>query len=318
MDGIELARQSIVSAKSVIVAGHVNPDGDSIGSLLALGLGIEKLGKRVYMVSPDGVPKKFRTLPGADRIITDLKKAKPADLAIAVDCGSREMLGGAFGLFKKSERILEIDHHDFRRPFGNIGLVEPEAAAVGELIYILLKGLDIRITKEIAQNLLTSIVVETNSFKLPNVRAFTFEVCTNLIMMGVDFYELVETVFWSRTKESAILSGICMSRCKFIKNNRIVWSIIKKKDFDSVKGKDEDVDAVADDMRAIRDVKAVVLFREKDKGVLRVSIRSKNKINVGSVAEHYNGGGHFDVAGCNIQNNEKSIRSFLRQVEKLL
>lgn len=309
-------KQKIIKARDIAIANHINPDGDSIGSLLSLGLGLERLGKRVYMVSADGVPKRYRFLPGAKRIIKNVSKA--VDLAIAVDCSNKEILGRAYSIFKKAKDILEIDHHEFKRPFGNLFLVDYKAAAVGELIYLLLGELKVHIDKDIAQNLLTSIIVETNSFKLPNVRPLTFEICTELIKKGVDFYKLVDKVFWSRTKESAMLSGICLARCKFIDNGRLAWSIIRMKDFDRIKGEDEDIDAVADEIRAIQGVEIVVLFREKNSKRLRVSLRSKDKINVASVAEYYRGGGHYDIAGCSIPNNPESVHELLTMARSLL
>jgi len=318
MNNGDSIRNAILSARTIAIAGHVNPDGDSIGSLLSLGLALEGLGKKVFMISPGGVPKKYKSLPGADRIMESAATLKKIDLAISVDCSSRDILGNAFDAFKLAKGIIEIDHHDFRRPFGDIQFVDTKAAAVGEMIYLLLKELKAHITTDVAQNLLTSIIVETDSFRLPNVRAFTFEVCTELIKKGVDFYNLVNTIFWAKTKESAILSGICMSRCKFLKKDRIVWSVVKQKDFLLTGGKDEDVDMVADEMRALKGVDISILFREKSRDTLRVSLRSKDKINVASVAERYNGGGHFDVAGCSIENSARSIKKFLLQIEGLI
>lgn len=308
--------EKILNSKDIAISGHINPDGDSIGSLLSLGLGLENLGKRVYMISADGVPARYRLLPGADRIKREIKTAP--DIAVAVDCGNKEMLGSTFKTFQKAGAVLEIDHHEFRRPFGDLGIIDAGAAAVGELIYALLKRLNAHIDKDIAQNLLTSIIVETNSFRLPNVRPVTFNVCAELIEKDVDFYKLVDTVFWSNTRESVILTGICLSRCRFLKNNRLAWSIVTKRDFAKVGGRDEDVDAVADQIRSIRGVKIVVLFRETGKGILRVSLRSKEKINIAQAAEAFGGGGHFDVAGCEIPNNTKSMKKLLNFAGRLL
>ncbi|MBM3249670.1 MAG: hypothetical protein FJZ09_02355 [Candidatus Omnitrophica bacterium] len=316
MVNLKLIKQKILRAKRIAVASHINPDGDSLGSLLSLGLALKKLGKRVYLLSPDGVPKRYRRLPGAGGIIRKLNK--PVDLAVAVDCSNREILGRSWGTFQKAKDILEIDHHEFRRPFGNIRLVDTRAAAVGELIYPLLKDLKINIDTAIAQNLLTSVVVETDSFRLPNVRPFTFEICHDLMKKKVDFYKLVDMVFWSKTKESTILSGICMARCKFLKNGRLAWSIVRQKDFRNQKGKDEDVDPVADEMRSIKGVRIAVFFREKDNSTLRVSLRSKGKINVAGIAEHFGGGGHFDVAGCSIANKPKAMNKLLAMAKTLL
>ncbi len=316
MNDLGLIKRKIIAAKDIAVSGHINPDGDSIGSLLSLGLGIKSLNKRVHMLSVDGIPNRYTGLPGAKRIVKTI--TKPVDLAIAVDCSNKETLGKTFEVFKKAKDILEIDHHEFRRPFGNIKFIDHKAAAVGELIYRLLKKLNAKITNDVAQNLLTSIVVETDSFRLPSVTPFTFELSARLMQNGVDFYSLVDTVFWSRSKSSAILTGICLARCKFIKNNEIVWSIIRQQDFHRASGRDEDVDAVADEMRSIKDVKIAVLLREKKKGQLRVSLRSKEKINIAQIAEYYGGGGHFDVAGCTIADNPRTIRQLLSMAEGLL
>lgn len=316
MHNLKIIKEKIFNAQDIIIAGHLNPDGDSIGSLLSLGLGIKKLKKRVYMVCSDELPKNYNFLPGANLIIKRIHK--PADLAIAVDCSNKEILGQTYTIFKKAHDILEIDHHEFRRPFGNLRFIDSNAAAVGELIYVLLNKLHIAITKDIAYNLLTSIVVETNSFRLPHVRPFTFEICIELMKLGADFYKLSDMVFWSKSKESVIISGICLSRCKFLKNNRIAWSIVRQKDFNMVKSKDADVDAVADEMRSIKGVEIAVLFREKENNFLRVSLRSKGKINVARIAEYFQGGGHFDIAGCTIPNNQKSMQELLSLASNLL
>lgn len=316
MKGLSKASHEIKKAGTIVISGHVNPDGDSIGSLLSLGLGLAKMQKRVYMISCDAIPLRYRKLPGADRIIR--KITHPVDLAIAVDCSNREILGDNFKSFLKARKILEIDHHDFRRPFGTFSFIEKEAASVGEQIFALLGRLKVKINRDIAQNLMTSIIVETNSFRLPNVRPFTFEVCTNLIKSGIDFYGLVDTVFWSNRRSSSVLSGICLSRSKFLMNGRLCWSIIRREDFLRNKGRDEDVDAVPDEMRSIKSVDVAILFREKDAKTIRVSLRSKDRINVSSLAERYGGGGHFDVAGCVIPNDEKSIRELIGLARKLI
>lgn len=316
MQGLNQAKEKILESKIIVIAGHINPDGDSIGSLLSLGLALKKIGKRVYMASRDGVPKNYRNLPGARLILktTDIK----ADLAIAVDCSAKEMLGENFEIFQNAKTILEIDHHEFKMPFGDIIMLDIHAAAVGELIYLLLKELKITITKEIAQNILTSLVVETNSFRLPNSRAFTFKVCADLIDKGANLSKLSEMVYWTRTKESALLSGIVMSRCKFIQRAKIAWSLVKENDFKKLKADQEAGDSITDELRAIKDVRIAVLFKEKNKKLFRVSLRSKGAINVGRLAQTYGGGGHYDAAGCCIPNSNNSMRKFLNAVKTLL
>ncbi len=316
MQGLKEAKRSILKARNIAILGHTNPDGDSLGSLLSLGLGLKSIDKRIYLLSQDDLPLNYTSLPAADQIRKELRKN--LDLAIAVDCSTKEMLGKNISVFKRAKVKLVIDHHRFGKIFGDTRFIDHKASATGELIYILLKDLRIKITKDIAENILTSIIAETDSFKLPNIRPFTFSLCSELLKKGVNFPRLIDRIYGTKSKESVILSGICLARCRFLKDGQIVWSLIKGKDFSSVKGKHYDIDLAINQMRSIEKVKIVVLFREKDRKSLRVSLRSKGEINVASIAERYNGGGHFDMAGCYIPNSKKSIREFLSLVEGFL
>jgi phosphoesterase RecJ-like protein len=305
----------ICKAKSILICGHINPDGDSLGSVLSLGLGLEKLGKRVYMLGHDDIPPAFKSLPGVNRLLKRIKSE--IDLAIAVDCSTEQVLGRNLPIFKKAKSILEIDHHEFRRPFGHIQLIDYKACAVGELVYFLLKALKISIDRDIAENILVSIIVETNSFKT-KIRPRTFRICTELLSKGIDLASLTDRIYGSKTKESIALSRICLSRCKFLKDGRIIWSIIKRSDFLKTGGKDYDLDPVVNEMLLIKGVEIVILFREKSKRLLRVSLRSNSKINVAELAEKFGGGGHFDAAGCYISNNQRSVRELLLEAENLI
>ncbi len=306
----------ISGSNDIAIAGHINPDGDCIGSLLALGIGLESIGKRVHLLLQDPVPRKYKDLPYADKIKTGVRKAP--DLAITVDCNAEDMVGKPFDMMRKARCVVAIDHHEYRKPFGDLSIVDTKAASVGEMVFDLLKYLKISITRDIARNILTSIIVETNSFRLPVVRPVTFSVCAEMLKTGVDYHDISELVYWSRTRQEALLSAICMDRMVFLKKGRIAWSEILRKDFAGIKGKDEDVDAVADDMRMIDTVKIAILFREKSAKLLRVSLRSKDGINVASLARKYGGGGHFDCAGCHIPNDGKTKHDMLRAAAKLL
>ena len=165
---IELARHIILNADTFAICGHINPDGDSIGSMLSLGLGLENIGKQVYMLCNDDLPRNYQFLPGATRLIKTLHRQ--VDVAISVDCGSKEMTGKNVEAFERARWVIEIDHHRSRTPFGDVLIVDADAACAGELVYDLLLELDVPITSEIAQNILTSLLVETNSFRLPGIR----------------------------------------------------------------------------------------------------------------------------------------------------
>ncbi|NLD98728.1 MAG: hypothetical protein GX640_02545, partial [Fibrobacter sp.] len=273
IQNLEIARHIITNSQTIAICGHKNPDGDSIGALLSLGLGLESIGKTVFMVCEDPVPLQYQALPGVSKILKNLHRT--VDIAIAVDCGSKDMIGSNYEIFERANAVIEIDHHRSRTPFGEISLVDPNASSAGELVYQLLEMLDIPITIQIAQNILTSLIVETNSFRLPGIRYRTFQICAELLKTGVDFYKLSEAVYWITSKATALLSGACMSKCKFSSSGEIVWATLSLSDYKKAGASDADADPIAEKLRAIQGVKIAILFRERTDKLLRVSMRSK-------------------------------------------
>jgi len=319
MDSFATALNVIRKAKTIVVACHINPDGDALGAMLALGLGLEQKGKRVFYVSPDGIPGHYKNLPGVGRVQKNLPaSARRIDLAIAVDCSYPHMLGDAYGIFQRARTVIDMDHHAVREAFGTVSLVDVAAAAMGEVVQPVLEALRVQVTAGIAENLLVSIIVETNSFRLPGIRSQTFSICAKLLKSPVDFSHITNLVYWSRRRESAVLSGIAMARCRFLCRGALAWCQIGLADFHRVGGRAEDVDTVADDLRAIRDVRIAVFFREESSQRLRVSLRSKKGMDVGRVAKIFGGGGHYDVAGCFVKNTSLARRQVLKECQNLL
>jgi len=314
---LEKASKGVRDAKTILVASHVNPDGDTIGSLLALGLGLERLQKSVVMVSQDGVPERYVSLPGANRVLTEYDQG--VDLAISVDCGALELLGTTQKAFSQSKKILQIDHHDVGKHFGDYLLIDSRLAAAGEEVYVLLNALGVEVDLEIAKCLLTSLVVETNSFRLPNVTQRTFQMCSELLGKGVDFSNFVHEIFWKRKVTAFRLFGLSLSRVILDCDGRLAWSVLRQEDFTELGGKESDVDDVADAIQTIEGVWVSAFFREQSDGTLRVSLRSRGDLSVASVAEKFGGGGHWDAAGCKIvKGGDRAIAMVLGEIATLL
>jgi phosphoesterase RecJ-like protein len=311
--------QAIKKAKKIALCIHMFPDGDAIGSMIALALALKGLRKKIYLFSPSELPHRYKFLPFYDQIKTSSKGSGGFDLAIAIDCASQVQLGEFYKkVFGKAKQTVEIDHHVFREVFADISLVDDKAAAVGEIIYHLCKALDKKIDKVIAVPLLVSIIVETGSFRLPSVHAETFRICSELIALGVNYYKVVENSYWSRTRAEAMLLGLCFSRLKFLKGEKVAMTTITFGDLKRLGAREEDVDPVADQIRTLKNVQVVLLFREMHGLKWRVSLRSKGLINVGKVAEEFGGGGHPDVAGCYLPKREKEKKRLISSVLKLL
>jgi len=303
---------AIHKAKRILVASHVNPDGDTIGCLLALGLALMQMGKKVTLLSQDGIPSRFQFLPGSELILSETKEI--AEVAIAVDCGSLAQLGALKKMFFKAKTTVQIDHHDFGEAFGKIQVMEGEASAVGEIVYELIKALKVELTPGIATCLLTSIIIDTGSFRFSNIRAKTFDICGDLIRQGVDLQHLIEESYWKRSAASAKLSGFCLMRTELSESCELAWSTVYQKDFERFKAKLADADSVADDLRSIEGVKIAVLFRETPAGHFRASLRSRHGIHIAKVARNFGGGGHHNSAGCMV----KSSRDQRRLLDQLL
>jgi len=307
---IKLAVRKILSSERTLIASHTNPDGDTIGSLLALGLGLLSIDRQVVMISPDGMPPRYQFLPGSELVLSEVRG--PVDLAIAVDCGSDNQLGKLKSVFHKAKYSIQVDHHDFADNFCKLLIADANAAAVGEIVYDILKQLKVKITPVIATCLLTSIIVDTGSFRFSNVRSRTFRICADLLERGVDLKYLIEEAYWKKTETTVRLEAFSFRNMRFERNGRVVWSYIKQTDFKRLNGLLADVDGVADDLRAIEGVKVAVLMRESDNGKCRVSLRSAAGINVAKVAEYFGGGGHYNSSGCEMKNTKANRDKLLK------
>ena len=318
-DSYKQVVKEIKKAKRIALCIHMFPDGDAIGSMVALALCLKKLKKQVWLFSPSPLPRRYSFLSEFDRIKLRAPEGVDFDLAIAVDCASKSQLGDFYPkVFKKSAVTIEIDHHTFRKRFARVSLLEKEASAVGEMIYHLAGLLNVEIDKDMAIAILVSIIVETGSFRLPSVRPETFRICADMIARGIDYYKIVEKSYWSRTKAEALLLGLCFSRIKFYKKGKLAYSYVTFNDMRRLGALQEDIDPIADQIRMLKSVKVVLLLREISAHRWRVSLRSKGTINVGLVAEEFGGGGHPDIAGCFIEKTVKEKNRLLKRLEQLL
>lgn len=300
----------------IILACHMNPDGDALGSMLGLGIALLKLKKKVTMLCPDKVPHRYASLPFSNRI----KQIHPksASLAISLDCASMAQLPGIDKIFRQSKCIVEIDHHHYRDQFGDVQLISEDTSSIGEIIYLLLGELKASVDKRIAECLLTSAIVETSSFSRPEVNESTFEICAKLLETGVDFNRVSERYYWRKSLSAMYLTGLAFSRIKTSYQGKVVWSFIFKEDFKRFNGRQEDVDPVADELLMIAEAEISLFFREMDNNMLRVSLRSKGDINVGYLATTYGGGGHDNVSSCRIHKTKTGIERLIRQSALLL
>jgi len=315
-DNLKKTVRIIRLSRSIAISGHINPDGDSLGSLLSLGLSLEKVGKKVYMICQDAVPKHYLLLPGVKKLKQSINQK--VDLAIAVDCGSEKLLGTAAEIFKNAKNTLSIDHHEFRKNFTEYSLIDHKVSATSEIIYQLIKKMRIKIDRSIATNLLTSLIVETNSFRLPSTNSRTFLICAELLQTGINFYNISQMTYWSKTRPILKLFNVFYSKIRFEENDKIVWAYLSQKDFQKTSTEMVDADFLIEEVHSLSSPALALLFSEQKDGKIRVGMRSKGKINIARLAEQYGGGGHSDMAGCVVAHKKNIIKEIIKKAKKLL
>ena len=295
------AADAIRGSKSIILACHVNPDGDALGSMLGLALSLIPLSKDVVCLSEDGVPDILRFLPGSDLIrrTTDV----PAfDLALVLDSGELARVGETIRpLLTRARTVVDIDHHVTAGAFGDVRVLDSGAASTAEIVYALLETLAVPITPDVATCLFTGIITDTGSFRFQNVTPNTLRVAAKLLEAGAPPAYVSENVFENRTFSATRLLGHALSSLTQTPDGRVLWAHITCEDFLALGATDQDTEGVVSYVRGVRNAEVGILFREMGGGKVRVSLRSRETVNVAEVAAQFGGGGHRMASGCTVE-----------------
>lgn len=288
----------IKESANIIILSHIAPDGDSIGSSLALLKALKKWNKNVKFVLDDEVPETYKFLAGADKV------EKPCnnddyDVVIVLDSGDIGRLGKSAKYLNK-KRIINIDHHISNTSFGTYNLIDSNAAATSELVYNIIKMLGIDIDKEIAECLYIGIVTDTGQFQYSNTTSVTHNIAGDLINYGVNSSKLYRKIYQNNTKEKMKLIGEAIESLEFYLNDKISCITIKKEQFNEIGANDEDADGIINFARDINTVEVALFFRENSDGKVKVGFRSKDYIDVNIAAEQFGGGGHKRASGATI------------------
>jgi len=294
---LQQVAQMLQEAKSVVLACHLNPDGDTLGCALAMQSVLEGLGKRVITLSSDGVPEIYRFLPGSEKVLTATEQ-RGFDVAVVCDTGTPERIGKAAEAVFSARIIVNIDHHVTEGAFGDIRLQQPKAAATAEIVYRLLKVMDVPITPAVATCLLTGIITDTGLYRYMNVSPATFRLSAALMEAGASPAQIAEEVFERRSFPSVRLLGRALEHTRQEEEGKLVWSYLTYEDFTELGATDEDTEGIITQLRAVRDSVVLALLREVKPGRVRVSVRSRDeRIDMSKLAEKFGGGGHRMAAG---------------------
>ncbi|MGD1075856.1 MAG: bifunctional oligoribonuclease/PAP phosphatase NrnA [Thermodesulfovibrionales bacterium] len=288
---------------SFFISTHINPDGDALGSSLALSLALESLGKKTVLYDRDRVPEFYRFLPAHEKFSASLpSNGQPL---ILLDCNEP----GRAGL---DDVVLPysavIDHHETVRDFGDIRWVDPHAAATGIMVYYLIKELGLEITQNIATNLYTAIAVDTGTFRYSNTNSELLRVCAELIDSGADPASISLALYeaWSERRFRLLIE--VLNTLEIV--DHIAFTFVTKEMFIGTGTTAEDTEHFSNFPRMMEHVEVSAFFRETD-GAWKVSLRSKGSVDVARIAERFNGGGHRNAAGYKITADIKTAKEEL-------
>ena len=308
MSTLDNILEEINKADSIVILTHESPDGDAVGSGLALYNALKLYGKNPDIIIPE-FPRTFNFLPGASEIKkeSDIEKY---DLAISVDCATIKMLNGFSKYFENASVRISIDHHSTNTMFGDINFVNPDAPACSEILIFILEHFGIEITQDVGTCLLTGIITDTGGFKYSGVTSETFEFVAGLLKKGINVSKTYRQVLQIKTKSSFELHRIANNRLEFLEDGKIAFTYITLEDEKSVNAENGDHEGIVETGRDIEGVEVSIFLHETEAGY-KISMRSNDYVNVSDACLVFGGGGHPRAAGAKMQGTLEQIKEKL-------
>jgi len=300
------------------IVSHADPDGDSVGSQLALCSSLRRLGKRAWAVSDDPVPAIYRFLQGGVEMESG-SAGEDAVVVVVVDSSNPQRVSGLDFPGVDGVRILNIDHHKSNTRFGRWNYVDPEACACAEQVYRVLGAMGVEPTAEEAACLYIGILTDTGAFRFPNTSSACFRMAADLVDRGFSAADVARRVFWNKTLESTRLLGSALSSLDVCHDGQVAVMVVSQDMSRAARATAADSDGFASYTKVISGVRVGLLFRQLDGGSVRVSLRSDSGVDVERVARRFGGGGHPTSAGCVVEGSLESAKAtVLGEVVRLL
>lgn len=293
-----------------VVLSHVRPDGDALGSQLALGLSLKKLGKDVRIWNEEGMLEKYSFLPQANLLTKAPAEPEDVDVVVALDTAIQNRLGTTVASIKSAKVWINIDHHPSNPGYGDLVYIDPHAPATGQILVELIKSQNLPMDRAIAENLYVAISTDTGSFQYPNTTARTFEIAAELVQAGVDVGRVSQLTYENYPRRRVELLRELLGTMRFTANDRVASFSLSLASAKKLGVLPEDNEGLIDHLRAIHGVIVAIFFEELADDKVRVSMRSKSeKVNVCAICEKFGGGGHVLAAGAR-------VKGTLAEVEK--
>ncbi|KJS48391.1 bifunctional oligoribonuclease/PAP phosphatase NrnA [Desulfosporosinus sp. BICA1-9] len=284
-------------APKVALFSHVSPDGDCIGSMLAIGLALEKMGKEVTYYNPNPVPNNLKFLPGSSRVSQELPNPQPKTL-LFVDCTDLGRVNLSITDLSEESIVLNLDHHISNQLFGHVNCIDAQASAVGELAFTLIQQLGVKIDEEIATNLYTAIVTDTGCYQYSSTTAQTHRLTADLLDKGIDIQDIHHHIFDQKPLAQVKLLQYALNGLGIYAEGQLAIMTLSLEDFRKSKADQEVSDGLVNHIRSIAGVEVAVLLKEVGPQEIKGGLRSNLWLNVNEIAAQFGGGGHKRAAGC--------------------
>lgn len=308
--------QQLTSSERILLASHVNPDGDAIGSLLAMGTALEKMGREVVLYNESAIPAVYRFLPSVDNIRKQLTDLERIDTAVILDCGVLSRVGTAADSIATIPVIVNIDHHTTNTRFGQHHLVDVDACATSEIVYRLIQAMGIEMDAAMATAIYTGILTDTGSFRFSNTNQAAFSICEAMVAMGVNPSTVARYVYGTYSLGRIKLLNLALDSIEISKNGRLSIMTVTREMLAETGTQSEDADGLINYARRIQDVKVAALIHELEnqtggqkgpKGY-HVSLRSDGSVDVSRIASDFGGGGHAGAAGFSTKSSLAELK----------
>lgn len=295
-------------AKKAVICGHIMPDGDSIGSVLAMKRILSELGIEATVVVNQAIPAMFGFLSDVNSIQTPERFPENCDTAVILDSTDLGRLGDAIRpKVEQIQNIINIDHHVSNSKFGTCYFVDTDAAATGEIVFELIRLLNIELDQALAAQLYTAIVMDTGGFMYENTTAKSHQIAAELLKTGIDAPGINKHLFDNKELVQQKLLGYALAQLKTTARGKIAWTSIPLRVMHELGALDEHADGIVNYPRSIRGVEIGLLIREVEPQKIKIGFRSKRAVDVNKVAAIFNGGGHPRASGCLIEGSLEEV-----------
>lgn len=309
----------IKSAKNILLISHINPDGDTLGSMCAMYCAIlNNFKKKSEMIAISKIPDIYSFIPNIKEIknLEEIDKSREFDVVINLDVASKDRICDASILFDKAKFTINIDHHKTNCGYANLNIIDPDASSTGEVLFYLFNKLGLKINKDTAIGLYTAILTDTGSFRFDNTKPATFNAASKLVEIGINPSDIYKKVYESDSKTLVLFQAHCISKAKFLDDNKIAYTEVYKKDMEKFSAGDDCMEGLTEKLRAIVTTKIAFTAKEMKSGGTKISMRSKFADSA-QICETFGGGGHKFAAGCTIKAPiEKAVVKILEEIKK--